>query len=773
MNVKKVIAVLASAVMCSSVLASVVSAAAQSLTYNGVTFEVEGTNVTITGCESETASVVIPESYELLGNVYTVKAIGNYAFSGKTQEGCDHITDIALPASVTSVGAYAFYNCDGIRTIELGAGVNSIGQFAFAGTTSLEAINVAEGNTSFSSEGGILYDANGAIVWAPANCNAGLIEASAIGNYAFAGNNSEKIAVLSGIESIGIYAFYDSALKEIALPASVTSIGYSAFPEGTIIAAPAGSYALEYAKENGYTFVALESDYTYNVVNGTAVITGVAGSVTGAVEIPEIIDGYVVSAIGDYAFSGKLQEGNDAITSVSIPASVKSIGNYAFYNCDGIQSIEIGAGVASIGQFAFTGCKALTSFTVDAANTVYTAAEGGLYKGTTLVAAVNEAYFGAFAAGTTEIAPYAFADTTVYSLKTIPASLTTIGRYAFYGSDLVEITVPATVTEIAPFAIPANVTIYGYKNTAAETYATANGNQFVDLDASSSLFTYTIAEGVVTITGISDEAEGVIVVPATIEGLPVVAIADYAFAGKTEEGNDKITSVVLPDSITSIGNYAFEGCEALESVDLGDGVDQLGQFVFNGCSALTSITGGGTANGAIVSGSKLVYVPEAATNYEFPTGITSIGAYAFANNSSDSISIPETIESIGIYAFYGSDITGITVNGKTTAIGYEAIPSATVITGYTGSTAEEYADANGNTFIALDGYLYGDANDDGVVNAFDALYILQYVSYTVDLNDTQLVQANVDGDGAVTVFDAILVLKYNAFMIDQFPVEAE
>ena len=92
--------------------------------------------------------------------------------------------------------------------------------------------------------------------------------------------------------------------------------------------------------------------------DGTVTITGYNGT-SSEIEIPDTINGYCVTSIGDDAFYGC-----SSITSIEIPSSVTSIGNYTFYNCSSLTSIEIPSSVTSIGSYAFSYCDSLTSIEI-------------------------------------------------------------------------------------------------------------------------------------------------------------------------------------------------------------------------------------------------------------------------------------------------------------------------------------------------------------------------------------------------------------------------
>ena len=144
--------------------------------------------------------------------------------------------------------------------------------------------------------------------------------------------------------------------------------------------------------------------------------------------------------------------------------------------------------------------------------------------------------------------------------------------------------------------------------------------------------TYKIAEGQVAITDCSESAEGELVIPNKIEGLPVTSIGDYAFTRC-----DSLTSITIPEGVTSIGEGAFYYCTSLTSITISEGVISIGYYAFTDCRSLTSIT--------------------------IPEGVKSIGYYAFNGCSSlTSITIPNSVTSIGPWAFEGCvSLTSISV----------------------------------------------------------------------------------------------------------------
>ena len=132
------------------------------------------------------------------------------------------------------------------------------------------------------------------------------------------------------------------------------------------------------------------------------------------------------------------------------------------------------------------------------------------------------------------------------------------------------------------------------------------------------------------------------------------------------------TSIVIPDSVISVGSGAFEGCSSLTSITIPDGVTSIGYYsVFEGCSSLTSIT---IPDSVTSIGDNAFWNCSSLTSITIPDSVTSIGNGAFSGCSRlTSITIPDSVTSIGNSAFWNcSSLTSINVPDSVTSIGKEA-----------------------------------------------------------------------------------------------------
>ena len=322
---------------------------------------------------------------------------------------------------------------------------------------------------------------------------------------------------------------------------------------------------------------------------------------SGDIIIPETVDydgkTYSVTSIGEEAFyycSG--------LTSVTIGNSVINIGERAFYG-SGLTSVTIGNSVTSIGSGAFRFCSGLTSVTIP--NSVTSIGDYAFYGCSALESIIVEEGNTIYDSRENCNAIIETATNTLiagFKNTVIPYSVTSIGDWAFSGcSSLTSVTIPNSVTSIGEGAFSY---CYGLESIIVE-----EGN--------------TICDSRENCNAIIETATNTLIYGCKNTVIPnsVTSIGDGAFNYCTG-----LTSITIPNSVTSIGEAAFDYCTGLTSVTIGNSVTSIGDGAFFGCTGLISIT--------------------------IPNSVTSIGDDAFGYCPGlTSITIPNSVTSIGDGAF--------------------------------------------------------------------------------------------------------------------------
>lgn len=156
--------------------------------------------------------------------------------------------------------------------------------------------------------------------------------------------------------------------------------------------------------------------------------------------------------------------------------------------------------------------------------------------------------------------------------------------------------------------------------------------------------TWTTTGGQVTITDCVTSASGDLVIPATIEGLPVTTIGNNAF-----RSCDILSSIAIPDSVSTIGSRAFQFCDSLTSMVLPDGISSIASYTFYGCTRLASVT---IPNSVISIGSRAFQECALLPSIVIPDGVLEIASYVFYRCTSlIDITIPDSVTTIGEQAF--------------------------------------------------------------------------------------------------------------------------
>lgn len=486
----------------------------------------------------------------------------------------------------------------------------------------------------------------------------------------------------------------------------------------------------------------------YQVKNKDSVSV-VANSYSGEFVIPETVTAGNTFTV--YSL-GRAFEYCGGLTSITIPNTVTEIANNAFYNCNNLTSVTIPNSIINIGSWAFSGCNSLTSVTTDCeiignANLYFTK-DGIRYqvKNKDSVLVVENSYSGEIVIPETVTAGNTF---TVYSIGTafnncssltaitIPNTVTEIENNAFYNcNSLATVTIPNSVTSIGSWAFSGcnnlDYTAYGNafyigneenpymvlveaRNKKIETCDInsqcrfINDNAFTDCNSLSEI---SIPESVMEIgVGAFNGCAGLQKTEyASIEQLCGIKFADnlsnpLSLTHQLYIDGEEVTTVVIPETVESIGDFAFCGCGNIWSVTIGESVETIGQSAFYDCSGLTSISIpasvksiGGSAfgfggsygyyydnNGSLQYG---YFSNSHLLKAEFAS-IESLCNISFGNNTANplyyahnlyingekiiNLVIPETVNAIGDYALNGcTSIASLTISDSVKSIGNSA-----------------------------------------------------------------------------------------------------
>ena len=259
-----------------------------------------------------------------------------------------------------------------------------------------------------------------------------------------------------------------------------------------------------------------------------------------------------------------------------------------------------------------------------------------------------------------------------------------------------------------------------------------------------SAFTYVNHGDSIEITGFNNSVSDV-VIPSEIEGLPVTAISTGAFYLSA------ITSIEVPDSVTSIGEMAFLGCTSLKTVKLSTGVAKIEKNAFGSCSALREVQVAkdnpnfSSLDGVLYSKAQdtLVIYPAAKTDaaYTIPGGVTSVAMYAFSENPYlETLTIPNSLIKVGDSAFFNcKNLRAVSYNGTE-----EEWNQITI-----GLLNEKLTGAN----IQYQERILGDVNADGALTISDVVLLQKWL---LAVPDTQLADwkaADFNEDQSLNGFD--------------------
>ena len=302
--------------------------------------------------------------------------------------------------------------------------------------------------------------------------------------------------------------------------------------------------------------------------------------------------GNSVQEIGDYAFAAC-----DGLTSVTIPNSVTNICWQAFFSCSNLCKVTLGNSIVNIGESVFTNCINLREINFpNSLKQIGRVAFG--HCALTKIKLPNSL---------TSIGDLAFTDCEELNNFIIPNSVTNIGYCAFQNCrTLTSIEIPNSVTSIGESICAGCPNIVSIK--------VGKDNSVYDSREDCNAIIYKSIPGFP-----NDSIESILIQGCSKTRIPqsVTSIGEHAFEGCTT-----LTSIELPMGLTSIGDYAFEGCSNLVQMKIPNSVISIGEWAFSGCTGLKNIV--------------------------IPNSVTYIGSWAFNHCSSlDGIEIPESVRWLG------------------------------------------------------------------------------------------------------------------------------
>ena len=639
------------------------SAFADSVEIDGLYYELNTTGRTATLTYQTTttsnyasipANLIVPSSVTYNGVSFSVTEISDRAFAN-----CTKLESISIPASVTTIGTTAawasnsqegdylpFYGCTSLKSIVFEDGTSDLtlswhnydatsistrnrGMFYYC---PLEEVYLGR-NIKYKQNSRYTFEAYPQSYGYSAFYNQPKLTKVTIGEtvtelptYLF--YNCEQLGSLeiltNALSTIPKYAFNGCDIKELSLPNSVRTIGESAF-----------------ASNSNMTGANL----------GSSVETIGNSAFRSCNKLGDLELGKALISIGDYAFY-EVGAALDDIQQVSLPGSLRTIGEYAFSQSH-FPLFEVPNTVTTIGKYAFSSNTKLTSITLGAGCQVL---PEGILSDCSALKDIR------LQEGITTIPDRAFANCTKLESISIPASVTTIGTTAVWASNSQE-------GDYLPF----------YGCTSLKSIVFEDGTSDLTLswhnyDATSistrnrGMFYYCPLEEIYLGRNIKYKQNS----RYTFEVYP------HAYGYSAFYNQPKLTKITIGETVTEITPYLFYNNASITLMALPN-VAKIGKAAFRGCSKLTTLNLGKSLT---TIGDEAFYDCKNVTKLTLPNTTETIGASAFYNCSSvTEVTVGTGLRTIGANGFYGcKSFTALILPNEFTTMGESAFEGCTKLT---------------------------------------------------------------------------------------------
>lgn len=565
---------------------------------------------------------------------------------------CSKLMEVRFSETITSIGEEAFASCP-FTSFTVPTTVTSIGKGIFSGCNHIQDLTLPYvGSSAQDTTGSLAYffggsssEDNSKVV--PTDLKKITINGDGVSIPQNAFQNCsrlEEAEIDGGVKSVGDYAFAGCiSLSEVrVLSPKMVGFGNYAFqscpsPKVYVARKDANWTSSDALFFNGFDTTKEVDGVTYALVsdekgNKRAHVVWAEKSVSDVV-LPSEVDGYSVCAIRKGAFKGT------SLRSISFPSSLYSIEENAFDGCY-FYELSIPSTIAYVAR----GALANTKIQLLRLSKLYGPNNGDAYLGYLFgadEAKNNKNYVPSnllkvTLTGGGKIPTNAFYGCSSLLALEIVSSVSSIGDEAFYGcSNLERLVIPVTSSRIKPLfytsgKIPASlktVEIVGANSIPEDYFKNYDTIEHIVLPGSVSSIGNSAFYGCAALQDIN--------LPTSLTSL-----GSSAFYGCSS-----LTSIDIPSGIRTIPAHAFTGCSSLASVKMGDQVTEIGNYSFSGCSSLPSIS--------------------------LPSGLVSIGEYAFTECSKfTGITLPSSLETLGAGAFSDCDsLTSLSIPSKVTSIG--------------------------------------------------------------------------------------------------------